>query len=148
MNLSSFVPSVRQVAKKSRPLFSRPSASTTGESSSTGGNITIPVNPGRRVETFRKTRKGWEMRIRSESGFNSLTDVDVGSLILGPQSMVAFGAGVKAIGTAAAGDLVVIFPPVELDSPVVEALGREKSGRLFFATCRTDGTKLKWYKYE
>ena len=112
-------------------------------------NITIPISPGRRVETFRKTRKGWEMCIRSESGFNSLTDVDVGSLILGPQSMVAFGAGVKAIGTAeAAGDLVVIFPPVELDSPVVEALGREKSGRLFFATCRTDGTKLDWFKYK
>ena len=112
-------------------------------------NITIPMNPGRRVESFRKTRKGWEMRIRSERGFNSLSDVDVESLILGPQSMVAFGAGVKAIGTAeAAGDLIVIFPPVELDSPVVEALGREKSGRLFFATCRTDGTKLGWYKYE
>ena len=112
-------------------------------------NITIPMNPGRRVETFRKTRKGWEMRIRSESGFNSLTDVDVESLILGPQSMVAFGAGVKAIGTAeAAGDLVAIFPPVELDSPVVEALGREKSGRLFFATCRTDGTKLDWFKHK
>ena len=45
-------------------------------------------------------------------------------------------------------NLVVIFPPVELDSPVVEALGREKSGRLFFATCRTDGTKLGWYKHE
>jgi hypothetical protein len=42
----------------------------------------------------------------------------------------------------------VIFPPVELDSPVVEALGREKSGRLFFATCRTDGTKLGWHKHE
>ena len=112
-------------------------------------NITISVNPGRRVESFRKTRKGWEMRIRSERGFNSLTDVEVGSLVLGPQSMVAFGAGVKAIGTAeAAGDLVVIFPPVELDSPVVEALGREKGGRLFFATCRTDGTKLGWFKYE
>ena len=112
-------------------------------------NITIPMNPGRRVETFQKTRKGWEMRIRSESGFNSLIDVDVESLVLGPQSMVAFGAGVKAIGTAeAAGDLVVIFPPVELDSPVVEALGREKSGRLFFATCRTDGTKLDWFKFE
>ena len=112
-------------------------------------NITIPMNPGRRVETFRKTRKGWEMRIRSESGFNSLADVDVESLILGPQSMVAFGAGVKAIGTAeAAGDLVAIFPPVELDSSVVEALGREKSGRLFFATCRVDGTKLEWFKHE
>jgi hypothetical protein len=112
-------------------------------------NISIPMNPGRRVETFRKTRKGWEMRIRSESGFNSLTDVDVESLILGPQSMVAFCAGVKAIGTAeAAGDLVVIFPPVELDSPVVEALGREKSGRLFFATCRVDGTTLDWFKFE
>jgi hypothetical protein len=24
----------------------------------------------------------------------------------------------------------------------VKALGREKSGRLFFATCRVDGTKL------
>jgi hypothetical protein len=112
-------------------------------------NITIPVNPGRRVESFRKTRKGWEMRIAKERGFNPLSDVDVNSLILGPQTMVAFGAGVKAIGTAeAAGDLVVIFPPVELDSPVVEALGREKSGRLFFATCRTDGTKLGWYKHE
>ena len=55
----------------------------------------------------------------------------------------------EASGAAeAAGDLVVIFPPVELDSPVVEALGREKSGRLFFATCRTDGTKLGWYKHE
>ena len=112
-------------------------------------NITIPVNPGRRVESFRKTRKGWEMRIAKERGFNPLSDVDVNSLILGPQTMVAFGAGVKAIGTAeAAGDLVVIFPPVELDSPVVEALGREKSGRIFFASCRTDGTKLGWYKYE
>ena len=112
-------------------------------------NITIPVNPGRRVETFRKTRKGWEMRIAKERGFNPLADVDVESLILGPQSMVAFGAGVKAIGTAdAAGDLVVIFPPVELDSPVVEALGREKGGRLFFATCRADGTKLGWYNHE
>ena len=106
-------------------------------------NITIPMNPGRRVESFRKTRKGWEMRIRSERGFNSLSDVDVGSLVLAPQSMVAFGAGVKAIDTAeAAGDLVVIFPPVELDSPVGEALGRVKGGRLFVATCRTDGTRL------
>ena len=108
-------------------------------------NITIPMNPGRRVESFRKTRKGWEMRIMKERGFDPLTDVEVESLILGPQSMVAFGAGVKAIGAAeAAGDLVVVFPPVELDSPVVEALGREKGGRLFFATCRTDGSKLRF----
>ena len=48
----------------------------------------------------------------------------------------------------AAGDLVVIFPPVELDSPVVEMLGKEKDGRLFFATSRVDGTKLDFYKYE
>ena len=112
-------------------------------------NITIPVNSGRRVESFTKTGKGWEMRIAKERGFNPVTDVDVESLILGPQSMVAFGAGVKAVGTAeASGDLVVTFPSVELDSPVVEALGREKCGRLFYATCRTDGTKLGWFKYE
>ncbi|MBR1871218.1 MAG: glycosyltransferase [Kiritimatiellae bacterium] len=107
-------------------------------------NITIPVNPGRRIETFKRTHKGWEARIRSEKGFDSLADVDVDSLILGPQSMVAFGAGVRAIGTAeAAGDLVAIFPPVELGTPVVEILGREKNGRLFFATARMDGTKLE-----
>ena len=111
-------------------------------------NITIPVNPGRRVETFKKTRRGWEARIKCERNFDSKTDVDVDSLLLGPQSMVAFGAGVKPIGTAeAAGDLVVIFPPVELDSPVVELLGKEKDGRLFYATCRTDGTKLGFFKY-
>lgn len=107
-------------------------------------NITIPVNPGRRVQTFRKTRKGLEVRIAKERGFNPLADVDVESLILGPQSLVAFGQGVKAIGTSeAAGDLVVIFPPIELDTPVLEVLGREKSGKLFFTTFRTDGTKLK-----
>ena len=112
-------------------------------------NITIPVNPGRRVQTFKKTRKGLEVRIAKERGFNPLADVDVGSLILGPQSFVAFGQGVKAIGTAeAAGDLVVIFPPVELDSPVLEVLGKEKSGRIFFTTFRTDGTKLGFFKYE
>ena len=111
-------------------------------------NITIPVNPGRRIETFKKTRKGWEVRIAKERGFNSLTDVDVDSLILGPQSFVAYGAGVKPIGTdEAAGDLVVIFPPEELDSPVVEILGRENGGRLFFATARTDGIKLGFFKY-
>lgn len=111
-------------------------------------NITIPVNPGRRVETFKRTRRGWEARIKCERNFDSKTDVDVDSLLLGPQSMVAFGAGVKPIGTAeAAGDLVVIFPPVELDSPVVELLGKEKDGRLFYATCRTDGTKLGFFKY-
>ena len=106
-------------------------------------NITIPVNPGRRVQTFRKTRRGWEMRIMKERGFNPLTDVDVESVTFGPQSMVAFGAGVKPVGTDEAnGDLVLIFPLIELDTPVVKALGREKSGRLFFATCRVDGTKL------
>lgn len=106
-------------------------------------NITVPVNPGRRVQTFRKTRRGWEMRIMKERGFNPLTDVDVESVTFGPQSMVAFGAGVKPVGTDEAnGDLVLIFPLIELDTPVVKALGREKSGRLFFATCRTDGTKL------
>ena len=111
-------------------------------------NITIPVNPGRRVQTFKKTRKGWEVRIAKERGFDPLKDVDVDSLILGPQSFVAYGAGVKPIGTAeAAGDLVVIFPPVELASPVVEILGREKGGRLFFATARTDGTKLGFFKH-
>ena len=112
-------------------------------------NITMPMNPGRRIQTFKKTRRGWEARIAKERGFNSLTDVDVDSLILGPQSMVAFGAGVKVTGTAeAAGDLVVIFPPVELDSPVVEMLGREKCGRLFFATTRVDGTKLGFFEYK
>lgn len=112
-------------------------------------NITIPVNPGRRIETFRRTRSGWEARIKSECGFNALTDVDVGSLILGPQSFVAFGAGVKPIGTAeASGDLVVIFPPVELDSPVVEILGKEASGRILFATARVDGSRLSFFKYE
>ena len=112
-------------------------------------NITIKMNPGRRVETFRKTRKGLEVRIRSEDGFDPKTDVDVDTLILGPQSFVAYGQGVKAIGTAeAAGDLVVIFPPVELDTPVFEILGKEKTGRLFFATFRTDGTKLGFFKYE
>ena len=111
-------------------------------------NITIPVNPGRRMETFKKTRRGWEARIAKERGFNPLKDVDVDSLILGPQSMVAFGAGVKPIGTDEAnGDLVVIFPPVELDSPVVEILGCEKSGRLFFASTRTDGTRLAFFEY-
>ena len=111
-------------------------------------NITIPVNPGRRIETFKKTRKGWEVRIAKERGFDPLKDVNVDSLILGPQSFVAYGAGVKPIGTAeAAGDLVVIFPPVELDSPVVEILGRENGGRLFFATARTDGTKLGFFKH-
>ena len=112
-------------------------------------NITLPVNPGRRIETFRKTRRGWEARIRSERGFDSTRDVDVGSLILGPQSFVAFGAGVKPIATAeAGGDLVAIFPAVELDAPVIEILGRETSGRLFFATARTDGTKLGFFKYD
>ena len=111
-------------------------------------NITIPVNPGRRVQTFRKTRKGLEVRIAKERGFNPLADVDVESLILGPQSLVAFGQGVKAIGTSeAAGDLVAIFPPIELDNPVMEVLGKEKSGKLFFTTFRTDGTKLGWFKY-
>ena len=109
-------------------------------------NITIPVNPGRRVQSFKKTRKGWEMRIAKERDFNPLTDIDVESVVFGPQSFVAYGQGVKPIGTAEAnGDLVLIFPLVELDTPVVKALGREKSGRLFFATCRTDGTKLAGY---
>lgn len=112
-------------------------------------NITIPVNPGRWIETFKKTRRGWEARIAKERGFDPLKDVDVDSLILGAQSMVAFGAGVKPIGTDEAnGDLVVVFPSVELDSSVVEVFGREKNGRLFFATARTDGTKLGWFKYE
>lgn len=112
-------------------------------------NITIPVNPGRRIETIKKTRKGWEVRIRSERGFDATKDVDVESLVLGPQSMVAFGAGVHAVGVGeAAGDLVAIFPPVELDSPVVEVLGRERNGRLLFATVRTDGTKLGWFEYK
>ncbi len=111
-------------------------------------NITIPVNPGRCVHTFRKTRKGLEVRIAKERGFNPLEDVDVDSLIMGPQSLVAYGQGVKAIGTAeAGGDLVAIFPPIELDNPVMEVLGKEKSGKLFFTTFRTDGTKLGWFKY-
>ena len=45
-------------------------------------------------------------------------------------------------------DLVVIFPPVELDSPVVEILGKEASGRILFATARVDGSKLSFFKYE
>ena len=112
-------------------------------------NITIPMNPGRRIETFKKARRGWEARIAKERGFDPLKDVDVDSLILGPQSMVAFGAGVKPIATDKAnGDLVVVFPSVELDSPVVEILGREKGGRLFFATARVDGTKLGFFEYK
>lgn len=114
-----------------------------GSDNHSSKNITIPVNPGRRIESLKKTRKGWEVRVAKERGFNPLTDIDVPSVILGPQSFVAFGQGVKAIGTDEAnGDLVLIFPPVELDSPVVKVLGQEKGGRLFFATARTDGTKL------
>ena len=110
-------------------------------------NITIPVNPGRRVHTFRKTRKGLEVRIAKERGFNPVSDVNVDSLILGPQSLVAYGQGVKPIGTSeAGGDLVVIFPPIELETPVLEVLGKEKSGRLFFTTFRTDGTKMTFSK--
>lgn len=120
-----------------------------GNDTHSSKNITIPVNPGRRIQSLRKTRKGWEVRIRSERGFNSLTDVDVDSLIFGPQSLVAFGAGIKPIGVAeAAGDLVVIFPAIEIDSKVVEVLGKEKSGKLLFAYARTDGTKLDFFKYE
>lgn len=112
-------------------------------------NITIKMNPGRRVQNFRKTRKGLEVRIAKERAFNPLEDVDVDSLILGPQSLVAYGQGVRPVGTAeAAGDLVVIFPPIELDTPVLEVLGKEKSGKLFFTTFRTDGTKLGSFKYE
>ena len=114
-----------------------------GSDSHSSKNITVPVNPGRRVRSFKKTRKGYEMRIAKEDGFDPQTDVDVASVILGPQSFVAFGQGVKPIATAEAdGDLVLVFPSVELDTPVVKALGREKSGRLFFATCRTDGIRL------
>ena len=101
------------------------------------------------MQTFRKTRKGLEVRIAKERGFNPVSDVDVDSLILGPQSLVAYGQGVKPIGTSeAGGDLVVIFPPIELDTPVLEVLGKEKSGKLFFTTFRTDGTKLGSFKYE
>ncbi|MGN0832577.1 MAG: glycoside hydrolase family protein [Kiritimatiellia bacterium] len=107
-------------------------------------NITIPVNPGRRVRSFRKTKTAWEMRIAKEAGFDPRTDVDVGSVILGPQSFVAFGQGVRPVGSAEAdGDLVLRFPLVELDSAVVKAMGRERNGRLFFATCRTDGSRLE-----
>ena len=120
-----------------------PKPNDRGSDNHSSKNITIPVNPGRRIESLKRTCKGWEVRIRSERNFDAMQDVDVESLILGPQSMVAFGAGVKAISTAEAGrDLVVIFPPIELATEVVEILGREKSGRLFFATARTDGTKL------
>lgn len=106
-------------------------------------NITIPVNPGRRVESFRRTRRGWEMRIAKEPGFDPCKDIAVESVLIGPQSFVAYGEGVKVIATEETdGDLVLIFPLVELDSPVVKALGREKGGRLFFAICRVDGTKL------
>lgn len=120
-----------------------------GSDNHSSKNITVPVNPGRRIETFRRTRKGWEARIRSERGFNAQKDVDVDSLILGPQSFVAFGQGVKAIDSyPVAKDLVVVFPAIEINDPVIEILGRETSGRLLFATARTDGTKLGFYKYE
>jgi len=37
------------------------------------------------------------------------------------------GAGRRGFRTDRGGDLVAIFPAVEIDSPVVEILGREKT---------------------
>ena len=144
-----FLDEFGRVVQANYAVIDCPKPEDCGGDSHSSKNITIPVNPGRRIESLRRTRNGWEVRIRSERGFDSLKDVDVESLRFGPQSMVAFGAGVKATGTAeAAGDLVAIFPPIELDTPVVEVLGREASGRVLFATARTDGTKLGFFKYE
>ena len=111
-----------------------------GNDNHSSKNITIPVNPGRRISEIRLVKEGWQLRIASEPGFKSLTDVDTDSLIFGPQTLVAYGQGLKPIAVGErGGDLYLTFPYCDIDSPVVKLLGREKSGRLFFATARTDG---------
>ncbi|MGN0854551.1 MAG: glycoside hydrolase family protein [Kiritimatiellia bacterium] len=107
-------------------------------------NITIPMNPGRIVSRFRKTEKGLEITLAREKDFDPARDLDLGSLVLGAPEQVAFGEGVGLAATAAReGEWTLVFPEPKDLPPVVELLGREKNGRLFFATCRTDGVRLK-----
>ena len=114
-----------------------------GSDNHSSKNVCLPVNPGRRITSLRLAKEGWEVRVASEPGFDAAKDVDVGSLVFGPQTLVAFGQGLRALKAEARdGDLVLTFPCCDIDAPVVKLLGREKSGRLFFATARTDGTSL------
>ena len=115
-----------------------------GSDNHSSKTLTVPMNPGRRVAALRKTERGWEVRIAKEEGFDPARDIDVGSVIAGPQGMVAYGAGVPVTGTEQKDDgLTLIFPDVAYGTPVITLLGREKSGRLFFITFRTDGIVLE-----
>jgi len=106
-------------------------------------NICLPVNPGRRIAAIKLAKEGWEVQIASEPGFNSAEAIDVSSLRFGPQTLVAYGQGLRPLASANRdGDLVLTFPYCGFDAPVVKLLGREKDGRLFFATARTDGSTL------
>ena len=106
-------------------------------------NICLPVNPGRRIESIRLVKEGWEVRVASEPGFRSLTDVDVDSLVFGPQTLVAYGQGLKPVKVGEkGGDLLLTFPYCDFDSPVLKLFGKERSGRAFFATARKDGATL------
>ena len=119
-----------------------------GSDNHSSKNITFPMNPGRRITSFQKTAKGWEACVMSEEDFDARKDLDVKSVVIGPQSLVAFGGGVPVVGTHDAGrDLVLEFPPVELNATVVELFGRETSGKTFFASARTDGRRLDFYTY-
>ena len=115
-----------------------------GSDNHSSKNLTVPLNPGRRVAALRKTERGWEVRIAKEEGFDPATDIETGSVIAGPQGMVAYGAGVPATGSERKdGELTLIFPDVPYGGPVITLLGREKGGRLFFAAFRTDGIVLE-----
>jgi len=106
-------------------------------------NICLPVNPGRRITSIKLDREGWKVRVASEPGFRSAEQVEVSSLIFGDQMLVAFGQGLKPLKSETLdGDLVLTFPYCGFDAPVVKLLGKEKDGRIFFATARIDGKTL------
>ena len=108
-----------------------------GNDTHSSKNITVPLNPGRRASVVRQTASGWTIRIKSEPGFDARKDVDVKSLTFGDPVEVAFGRGVKALGSTPVGnDLDVTFPPSVLVGPIGKILGRETGGRLLFCDLR------------
>lgn len=115
-------------------------------------NIGIPLEVGLRLELLNKkvvtaSTKQMKVLIKSEEGFNSVSDLDFNSLRYGASEEVNFGRGAKVEDYRADGlDVEVIFSGegngFTEDNFAGKLIGKNKSGQLVFGYSR-----LPWVEY-
>jgi hypothetical protein len=109
-------------------------------------NVCIPLNKGLLIDILDEKKidentKSIRVKIKSEKGFDPLSDIDINSLRFGASEEVNFGRGSNVKKTKKAGDdLILIFNGagngLTEDNFAAKLIGKTKQGKMLFGYSR------------